>query len=271
MNVAPVRIFVIGFLVLTFITLSSSCHVISPGQRGVRVTMGKVSPEPLGEGVAWTAPFGIGHVVEVSVQQHTEKLEAACFSADLQTIKIQTSVMYRTPPENVVTLYQQYSGDAFDHLITPRLLESIKQITAGYKAEELVQKREEIREKTLTNLRKSMSGLIEIVDVNLTNIDLSDQLENAIEAKMVRQQEAMAKSYELDKEKKQAEITIVQAEAEAKSVEIKGRALANSPRVVELEIAKKWDGKSPHTLVVGAGGGANVVFPVGTADEPEKK
>jgi len=27
----------------------------------------------------------------------------------------------------------------------------------------------------------------------------------------------------------------------------------------------------PNAMGVGAGGGANVVFPVGTADEPEKK
>ncbi|NJK90644.1 MAG: hypothetical protein HC904_01705 [Blastochloris sp.] len=79
--------------------------------------------------------------------------------------------------------------------------------------------------------------------------------------KQVTEQQALAKEYELQKARKEAEITLVNAQAEAQSVKIKGEALANSPRVVDLEIVKKWDGKAPQTVVTGQGG-ANVILPL---------
>jgi hypothetical protein len=41
------------------------------------------------------------------------------------------------------------------------------------------------------------------------------------------------------------------AEAEAKSMQIRGDALKSNPGLVSLEAIQKWDGKAPQTLVVG--------------------
>ncbi len=248
---------------LVVITLMTSMHIVPPGHRGVRVTLGSVSPEALPEGVAWAAPFFLGDIKLVNVQQQTNKEEAACFSRDLQTIKAQCAIMYRVPADRVVRLYQEYQGDPYASLVSPRLQESIKQVTASYNAEEVVQKREQIRELTLARLKSVLGDLVEIQDVNIMNIDLSSQLEQAIEAKMVSQQEALAKSFELEREKTQAEITVIQARAEAESVKIKGEALSLAPKVIELEIVKRWDGRAPQTLVVGSGEGASIILPVG--------
>lgn len=103
--------------------------------------------------------------------------------------------------------------------------------------------------------------LVNLVDLPISNIDLTDELERAIEQKQIKEQEALAKRYELEKAKREAEITVVNAEAEAKAVRTKGAALRSSPEVIELEIAKKWDGKTPSTVVVGKGGG-NVLLPL---------
>jgi regulator of protease activity HflC (stomatin/prohibitin superfamily) len=140
----------------------------------------------------------------------------------------------------------------------------VKQVAALSRAEDLVKNREKMKVDILERARPEVGDLLEIVDVSLTNIDLSDQLEQAIEQKVVREQEALAKTFELDKEKKQAEITIVRAEAEAKSVSIKGEAIKASPEVIQLEIAQRWDGKAPLSVSVGQNGaGANVLLPLG--------
>ena len=74
----------------------------------------------------------------------------------------------------------------------------------------------------------------------------------------------IAKQYELDKETKQAEITLVKAKAEAEAIQVTAAALAKSPSVIDLEVVKKWDGRSPTTLVVGGEnvGGAKIVLPI---------
>jgi len=114
----------------------------------------------------------------------------------------------------------------------------------------------------LRRLKVALGELLFIADVNITNVDLSQQLEQAIEQKVVREQEALAKGYELERERRQAEITIVRAEAEAKAVRIKGEALKLTPEVIQFEIAQRWDGKAPSAVSTGQGG-ANILLPIG--------
>ncbi len=262
---------VIGLLLIIAIGLFSSFTVIPPGHRGVRVTMGKVSSEELGEGVALKWPLGISQINEMNVQQQQKTEEdVPCFSSDLQTVTIKYAVMYRLNPTSVVQLYQDFKGDPYESLISPRVQEALKQVTAKYTAEMLVQKREVVREETRTLIRQAIGEKIEIVDFNLRDISLSKELEAAIEAKMVQQQASLKKEYELDSERKEAEIVAVKAEAEAKAVKIRGEALVTNPLVLQLEIIKKWNGVSPTVVMLGKdAGGGNVILPI-TPTSPQQ-
>ena len=253
-------------LLVLGILLMSCFTVVEPGHRGVRVTMGKVAPEALAEGVAFKWPLGVSQIQEVNVQQQKVENDAPCFSSDLQTVKLRYAVMYRLNPAKVVTLYQDYKGDPYESLVSPRVQEALKQVTAKYTAEALVQKREIVREQTREMIRNAIGDQIEVVDFNVINIDLSDQLEQAIEGKMVQQQAALKKEFELNSERKEAEIVAVKAEAEAKAVKIRGEAIAANPAVMQFEIVKKWNGISPQVVVLGqgagGGSGANVILPI---------
>jgi prohibitin 2 len=264
----------VGFAVVAVIAASllmSSFTVVEPGHRGVRVTMGKVAPEALAEGVAFKWPLGVSRIEEVNVQQQKVEADAPCFSSDLQTVKLRYAVMYRLNPSQVVTLYQDYKGDPYESLVSPRVQEALKQVTAKYTAEALVQKREIVREETREMIRRAIGQQIEVVDFNVINIDLSDQLEQAIEGKMVQQQAALKKEFELNSERKEAEIVAVKAEAEAKAVKIRGEAIAANPAVMQFEIVKKWNGISPTVVVLGqdnAGSGAQVILPIVPSPAP---
>lgn len=245
----------LGFLALQMY------HIVPPGHRGISVTLGKVSPQELPEGITFKWPF-IQRVLDFPIMQLKADGKAPSFSSDLQNITFYYTVMYRVPANQVVQLFQQYKGEPYTTLIEPRVQEVIKQVTALSRAEDLVKNRERLKDDALLKLRQAVGDVLQIVDLSITNIDLSDQLEQAIEQKVVREQEALAKSFELDKEKKQAEITLVRAEAEAKSVGIKGEALKSSPEVIQLEIAQRWDGKAPLSVSVGNGGGTNILLPL---------
>lgn len=249
---------ILALLALVFCL--GSFHIVPPGHRGVKITLGKVRKDYMPEGLSWKLPL-ITEVKDVPVKQLTTHGKADSFSSDLQTINISFNVLYRIPENNVVALTTQYSGDPYETLVEPRIQERMKQITATYRAEDLVKKREEVKEKLLKSVAEALGDAVTIVDITITNIDLSDQLEAAIEQKVIREQEALAKRFELEKAQREAEITIVGAKAEAESVRIKGEAITSSPRVIELEIAKKWDGKAPQSVVTGEGG-ANILLPL---------
>jgi regulator of protease activity HflC (stomatin/prohibitin superfamily) len=242
------------------IILFTSFHVVPPGHRGVSITLGKVSPIMRKEGVTFKKPF-IERLIDVSIRQRTVEGLSAAFSSDLQTVNVAFKTLYRLPETKVVELFQQYQGDPYLSLVEPRIQEELKQTTSLYRAEELVKSREKIKGEVLEKVKKAVGDIVYVSDLAITNFDFTDELERAIEQKTIREQEALAKSFELDKAKKDAEITIVNAEAEARSVKIKGEALRISSEVIALEIVKKWNGVSPTTVVVDKGG-ANVLLPV---------
>lgn len=250
---------VVGVVLL--ILMGTSCfHIVPPGHRGISVTLGKVDANARGEGLNFKKPF-IEKIIDFPIRQQTVEGNAASYSSDLQTVQIAFKTLYRIPEGQVISIYQQYSGDPYLTLVEPRIQEELKQTTSIYRAEELVKSREKIKVEVLSNVKRAVGDLVHITDMAITNFDFTDELERAIEQKTIREQEALAKSFELDKARKDAEITVVNAEAEARSVKIKGEALRNSPDVISLEIVKKWNGVSPTSVVTGRGG-ADILLPV---------
>jgi prohibitin 2 len=253
----------IGVALLIFvviISLASASYVVNPGYRGVEVTLGKVSPIFKPEGFGWKTPF-VTHIVPVSVRQETRELAAECYSSDLQQVKTELRVLYRVPESSVVKIYQQYAGDPFDSLVAPRVQEALKEVTAMQSAEQIVKQREEIKDKALAAAQKKVGDILVIVDVVIQNIDLSPELETAIEAKMVQEQEAAKAKFTQDKTQIEADTVVIKAKGDAESIKIRGEALKENPTFIELQIVEKWDGRSP--LVVGGGSsGANILLPM---------
>ncbi|MBL7662120.1 prohibitin family protein [bacterium] len=256
-----------GIVIFILVIGGMSCfHIVPPGHRGIVITLGKVSPEQKPEGLVFKMPFA-QVIRDYPIMQLKADGQSASFSSDLQQMSISFSVLYRIPESQVVKLFQNYSGDPYSNLIEPRVQEGVKQVAALYRAEDLVKHREKAKNEVLERIHGSIGEVLKIEDLIITNIDLSDQLEHAIEQKVVREQEALAKSFELEKEKRQADITLVQAEAEAKAVKVKGDALKEAPRVIDLEIAQRWDGKAPLSVSVGTNSPANVLLPLSRAED----
>lgn len=251
--------FAIGAGLILFL-LMGAFHVVPPGHRGISITLGKVDAQVRGEGITFKKPF-IERIINFPVRQRTVEGQAASYSSDLQTVMVSFKALYRVPETKVVALFQQYQGDPYETLVEPRIQEELKQTTSLYRAEELVKSREKIKVEVLEKVKKAMGGMLILEDIPITNFDFTDELEKAIEQKTIREQEALAKNFELEKAKKDAEITIVNAQAEAQSVKIKGEAIKASPDVIDLEIAKRWNGVTPQSVVVGRGG-SNILLPL---------
>ncbi len=254
----------VAILVLIVIVLAAgTTFIIPPGHRGVMVTMGKVSPVFAPEGLGFKAPM-ITTVLPISVRQQTKTAQAECYSSDLQQIKVELRVLYRIPENMIVKVFRDYSGDPFDSLISPRVSEALKEVTALQSAEQIVKKREEIKSKALASAKAKIGDLIVIEDIVIQDVALSKELETAIEAKMVQEQEAAKAKFIQQKAEIEASTAIIRAKGEAEAIRVRGRALQDSPGLVQLQIVEKWNGVSP--LVVGgssSAGGANILLPIG--------
>jgi prohibitin 2 len=231
---------------------------VSPGFRGVEVTLGKVTTRFKGEGFGFKKPF-IAHVHPVSVRQQTRSMPAECYSSDLQQVKLELHVLYRIPETSVVRIYQEYAGEPFESLIAPRVQEALKEVAANRSAELIVTQREAVKLAALEAARRKVgTNFLEVVDLVLYNITLSPELEQAIELKMVQEQEAEKAKFLQQKAEIEAQTAVIRARGEAQAIEVRGQALASNPDFLQLQFVENWNGRSP--LVVGAGGGANLLL-----------
>ncbi|MGF1678640.1 MAG: prohibitin family protein [Candidatus Methylacidiphilales bacterium] len=256
----PRLVFGIIGLVMLIALATSSATIVQPGNRGILVTLGQVSPQFKSEGLHFKFPI-IQKIESISIRQRTQKGRAPTFSKDLQSVKVEFDALYRVPENKVVELFQGYSGVIYDSLLEPRIQEQMKQVCAQYRAEDLVQNREKVKTEVIERMRKAIDGLIILEDLTISNIELTNELQASIEQKQIAEQEAQKMVYVKQQAELQAEVRIIGAEAEAKAARVIGETLRQNPQVIEMEIARKWDGKAPQTVVTGSGG-SNVLLPL---------
>jgi prohibitin 2 len=245
----------IGFAILIFAAILmavSGTYVVKPGFRGVEVTLGRVSPAFKPEGFGLKAPL-VTTIRPISIRQQTAEDKAECYSSDLQQIAVELKVLFRVPEASVVKLFQDYQGDPFQSLVAPRVQEALKEVAALQSAEQIVKNREQVKTRSLEIARRKVAPLLVIEDIVIQNIALTKELEHAIEAKMVQEQEASKSRYLQQRVQIEADTAVIRAKGEAESITIRGEALKQNPAFVDLQIVDKWDGIAP--VVIGGGDG----------------
>ena len=248
-NQGIARVIGVGLLLFSaFIMASSGTFVVKPGYRGIEVTLGKVSAAFKPEGFGVKAPF-VTEIIPISVRQQTAEELAECYSSDLQQIRVDLRLLYRIPETSVVKIFQDYDGNPFESLVAPRVQEALKEVAALQSAEQIVKNREQIKTRSLEIARRKIGPMVVLEDIVIQNIALTRELEHAIEAKMVQEQEASKSKYFQQRVQIEADTAVIRAKGEAESILIRGDALKKNPAFVDLQIVERWDGIAP--LVIG--------------------
>src|ERR671911_528149 len=228
---------IIGIIIISVIAISS-VRIVDAGNRGVLVQFGNVATDSsLDEGIHFVIPFR---------------------------------------DDRVQVLYQQLGPDYANRVIVPAIQESVKQVTARFNAEELITKRETVKNQIEEQITARLGAYNIVVDaLSITEFQFSPQFTAAVEAKVEAQQRALQAQNELRRiqiEAQQNEAqaigeqkaniaraegikqsNVLQAEGEAQAITIIDEQLRNNPTYLEWLKATKWDGVLP--LVTGGGSG----------------
>jgi len=255
--------------VLAAVVFVSSCVAIVPaGHTGVVLTLGKVSDGVMQEGFHVKAPF-IQRVVSMSNQiQKCEVDGAESVSKDLQAISSTIVVNYRIEYASAASVYKNIGTDYESIVLLPAVQESLKSVTAGYTAEELITLRAQVAEEIKETLEAKVSdnGLI-IEKFNIVNFSFSEEFNAAIEAKQVAEQNLIKTKTEQEQAiviaEAEAKKKVIAAEAEAQAILAEAQAQAEANRqlsqslsdtLVEYQKVQKWDGVLPK-----ATGGSSII------------
>ncbi len=230
----------------------NSWFVIEPWYNWFTVTLWKINQTVYSDGLHFKTPL-ITKAVKYNIQ--TQKLEAvsAASSKDLQTVSASIVVNYKYKESEVVTLYKNVGSEekVADKIIQPAVQEVFKSVVAKYSAEEIITKRPEVSKDIETALNTRLEKYwIQIQSFNIINFDFSKSFNDAIEAKVTAEQDALTQKNKLEQVKYEAEQRIVSAEAQAKAIEIQAKAIQNQwgEEYVKLKWIEKWNWQLPTTV-----------------------
>lgn len=193
-------------------------------------------------------------------------------TSDQQPVKVSLTVRYSISPDKVAEVFEKYShnGDLTSYVQTASQ-EVFKAVTANYTAPELIAKRVQVSSDIRTTLSKKLAQYgAQVINIDMRNFSFSESYMKAINDKVTQEQlrlgaENKLKTVEAEQKQKvavaeaEAKATVATAEAQAKSITLQAEALRQSSNLldlkrveVEMEKAKKWDGKLPVNMYAGA-------------------
>jgi regulator of protease activity HflC (stomatin/prohibitin superfamily) len=240
-------------IIVVFILINSFV-IVNAGERGVLLTMGAVQDNIFNEGLHFKIPF-VQSVKSMDVKIVKMEVKADAYSKDIQTVESLIALNYHLQPEKANKIYQTFRRDYEERIISPAVQESVKAITAKYTAQELIEKRGEVKEGIKVSLSDRLQKDNILVDeLSIVNFDFSEGYEKAVEQKQIAQQNALTAQNNLEKVKFEAEQRIAQAKGEAEAIKIQAEAITQQggKDYVNLKAVEKWDGKLPTNFVPGS-------------------
>lgn len=296
MNKGIKRLIATGVVLVAIVVVCvNSCTVVSPNERGVKVTLGQVEGDVIQPGMKFHAPF-ITRIRKFRLEPKTYEVSFSCGSdgaitKDMQTVGSTVAVRYIYDEKRIMDIVTRYQNDqVIQGAMRDNVKASLKETVGQYSIYDLVEKQNEVTSKVAQAMLTRMADYpIDISQTTITNWDWSDDFDKQIKETANRAQEVKKAEQDLklaeqnaQKQVKEAEakkaaieqeaeaaLIKAQKEAEAKKVEADALAYYNAKVAqnyqveiklkeleIELERAKKWDGRQvPEYVPLTAAGG----------------
>lgn len=258
--------------VAILIIAANAIAIVDAGHRGILLKFGAVDTTKVyGEGLHFITPFQ-DKMIQLEVRTLKVEEKATSASKDLQDVQTQVALNYHIDPERAHIVYQNLGPNYNVSIINPAIQESVKQITAQFTAEELVTKRESVKNSIDEQITRRLASYNLIVEtISITDFKFSDQFTQAIELKVTAEQKALQAKNDLERIKIEAQqleaqavgqqkANIAKAQGEAEAIRIIDEQLKQNPNYLEWLRTQKWDGKLP--LVTGDSGIPFIQIPV---------
>jgi len=229
---------IIGVVLIVISIVAGSFTTIPAGHRGVVIRFSAVTGTILNEGLQAKLPF-LDSVVKMSVQTQKYEAPSSAITNDLQDVSTTIALNWRLDPGMAAEVYKTLGLEFIDRIAAPAIQETIKQMTARYNAEDLILKREEVKNAITGSLadRLRERGIITEI-VSITNFQFSETFTAAIEAKVAAEQAVLEATNKLERVKVEAQQRQAEAKGEADARIAKAIGEAEYIRVVtEAQVA----------------------------------
>lgn len=266
----------LGVIIVLGVILMGMCTVRVPaGYVAVQYNMsGGVKDEVLTQGWHITSPMIKTTLYTVGIEQSyltsenkgdsegDESFSAS--SSEGKAMQIDLTFTYQYQAENVNDVFTRFKGqsgkDVRDSFIKPNIVSWTKEVVARYKVSDILgEQRANVNLALTEYLAKKFEPYgITISNVSLINIEVDEETQQAINAKITAQQNAETQSINnqtaIDKAEADAQVARTNAQAAADAALIEAQAQADANALLEQSLTnkilmqmyiEKWSGELP--------------------------
>ncbi|MCB4790884.1 MAG: prohibitin family protein [Elusimicrobia bacterium] len=254
-----VALIVLAVMVLVNI---NPVFVVGPGEVGVTFNRLSGKTASYSQGMHFRIP-GIHWVTKFDVK--TQRIDIVAYSAskDLQKVEVEIVINTHLQYEKVNDLFIKVGKDYVVKVIQPAVNECVKAASAQFPVEDIIVKREVLKQQIEDTLRvKLMVYNIVVENVNLVNIKFDPEFEKVVEAKQIEEQKIKTAEYVKQQAEQNKLATIARAEGDAKAQQLLRESV--NEKTIAYKWIDKWDGKLPETML---GSNSSILFTPKTTDK----
>jgi regulator of protease activity HflC (stomatin/prohibitin superfamily) len=261
----------VGVLVVVGL-LFGGYHQVPEGHVGVKKSFGAVTGDELSPGAHIIVPVK-DSVQDVEIRPRTYTMANTQGEGDRPsradavtvqtingtTVEIDITVRYRVQqagPSTFVTEWRTV-GQAEQRLIRPSIRSRLRDEAAGIQTSEIYTSsgRERLGSAAQEKLESAFeSEALVLEEVQVRDVDLPGSYDEALNEKEIAKQRVQKKEFEIQQARKEKERQEIRAEADARVIEIRGRALRENPIVLKQQYVKSIDASDKVILATDSDG-----------------
>ena len=160
-------------------------------------------------------------------------------------VGVDLTIWHHLDPLKVTDIHQRIGPDYEDKIIRPAIRSVIRLVISEYAVMDVYSsKRAAIQDEINVKVKKLVEkdGFI-IDEVVLRDVRFTDEFSKAIEAKQIAQQAAEQMKYVLEKEQREAERKVIEAQGRAKAIDTITQALQKNPNYIKYLYVDKLSDK----------------------------
>ncbi len=261
-----IRFAIIGVVILVIVAIfsNSTFVTIESGQRGVLFKTlgdGLDKEHVYGQGFHFVLPWNNMIIYDVRETITEEKMKVIL--GEGLGIEMDVSVRFRPFPEKIGYLHDELGPDFKNIVVSNSIRSASREVASKFTPEEVYStKKDEVRILIEEQIRPILADrYLDLVRVDIRKIILPEAYQNAIEAKLEREQA-------VQREQQEAERIIIEANAEAQKKLIEAQAIKEFQEIISQGITEKYlklkgieatrdIANSPNSKVIVIGSGAD--------------
>jgi regulator of protease activity HflC (stomatin/prohibitin superfamily) len=243
-----------------FIAVIFSYEQVGEGHVGVEKEWGAVTGAVHPAGPNWVAPWVGVQNVEIRPRTYTSSVDVTTLNGT--TFNVSYVIRYRVVDSRAAEFVKQWNQieQAEQRLIDPTVEDRMRKEGAGIRSSVIYTEdgRNMLATAAQEKLSEAFDGEALVLEaVQITNVGIPGNYQRALNEKEIAKQNVQKEKYNVEKQRQIARQKEIDAEADARVIEITGEALRANPIVLqqrEIDAIKPTD-----KVIIGSGNGGIII------------